>query len=103
MSIIKEIICPSCKEKFLPKSPKNIYCSRRCFKKAYYHKKKKEERLNKEKFPIFKCPSCESRIELDFDPVVDHLKWAHFKCPNCGTLMICVFEDIVTNDVPIEE
>ena len=93
-----KIICPTCKEKFLPKSERNIYCCRRCFKKNHYERKRLEE-LNNKKFPIFFCPSCGKKIELDFDPIKDERKWAKFCCPSCSTLMINVWEEIKTQDI----
>ena len=104
MTNLKEIKCKnsSCDILFSPKSPKNVFCSRRCFKKSYYHQKKAEELSNK-KFPTFICPSCRDRIILDFDPFSEEgsEKWLSFKCPRCNVLMINVSEEIVTQDISI--
>lgn len=91
--------CPTCKKKFTPKSEKNYYCCRKCFKKAYYHRVKAEELKNK-KCPTFLCPSCDQTITLDFDPVKDSFRWLHFVCPGCNVLMISVSELISTGDLP---
>lgn len=100
MQHLIEIICKTCNEKFLPKSERNQYCSRKCFKKDYYHKKKAEE-LNNKKNPTFTCPNCDQHITLSFDPVKDAFKWLHYKCNGCNTLMISVSEEINTEDETI--
>lgn len=81
----------------MPKSEKNVFCKRKCFKKDFYHRKKAEE-LNNIRFPVFKCPSCSVLIELTFDPVKDEKSWLGFSCPFCKTLLINVWEDIVTQE-----
>ena len=101
MSNFKERLCKNCGEIFLPASEKNVFCSRRCFKQSYYHRKKAEELLSVKGFPTFKCPHCDQVIKLDFDPVIDSLKWIDFTCPMCNVLMINVSEYIITGDVPI--
>lgn len=97
---IKKIICKTCKKSFLPKSERHIFCTRKCFKKDFYHRKKAEELSNK-KFPIFLCPNCAIRIELDFDPVKEYRRWAKFSCPKCSVLMINVSDLIDTIDISI--
>lgn len=91
-------ICPICKESFIPKSEKNIFSSRACFKKDYYHRKKAEE-LAGIKFPEFTCPDCGQQIILNFDPAKESVRWTKYICPGCNTLMINVSEQIVTSDV----
>lgn len=86
-----------CKKEFTPKSDKNVYHNRKCFKKAYYHKKR-AEKLMEVKFPVFKCPSCSRTIELGFDPVKEDRLWLGFSCPFCSVLMINVWEEIITQD-----
>jgi hypothetical protein len=100
MRKLKKIPCKTCKKKFLPKSEKNVFCNRKCFKKDFYHRKKIEE-LNSIKFPTFKCPSCFRNIELTFDPVKDEKLWLGFSCPFCNILMISVCEKIVAQDSSI--
>lgn len=96
----QKIICQACKKSFLPKSEKNIFCSRKCFKKAYYHRMKGEEIADLKKFPTFLCPSCGTSITLDFDPVKNSQKWLHYSCPGCNTMMINVSDLINTKDSP---
>lgn len=96
-----KIKCKTCGKRFLPKSEKNIFCERKCFKKDFYHRKKAEE-LQDKKFPVFLCPSCNKKIEIDFDPVIESLRWSYFSCPACNVLMINVSENIITQDVPIK-
>ena len=95
----KKIPCPTCGREFLPKSEKNQYCKRSCFKKAYYHRKKGEE-LSANHCPHFTCPSCGQSITLPFDPTKDTMRWLGYQCPGCHTLMINVSEAIVTQDAP---
>ena len=103
MSKLKKRKCPICGISFIPKSEKNIYSSRKCFKKSFYLRHKIEE-LNRKKFPIFLCPSCNKRIELDFDPTKDlenYHKWCSFACPFCNTLMINVVEELMMQDIQL--
>ena len=101
--MIKKLVkinCPTCNKPFMPKSERNKYCKRSCFKKAFYHRKKAEE-LSACHFPFFTCPSCGQEIRLPFDPVKENMKWLDYACPGCNTLMINVSEDIVTRDEAI--
>ena len=100
MNKIVEIQCKTCGEMFMPKSPKNVFCTRKCFKKNFYHRKKAEN-LNAKKFPSFICPSCGKKVDLDFDPLTNNGKWTQFQCPFCRTLMINIVEYISTEDVKI--
>lgn len=100
MKTLTKKMCPTCNEPFLPKSERNQYCGRSCFKKAYYHRKKAEE-LASNKCPDFTCPTCGQHIKLEFDPVRENMRWLHYKCNGCNTLMIEVAEQIVTQDQPI--
>lgn len=95
-----ELKCGTCGIKFMPKSERQRYCTRSCFKKAYYHRKRAEE-LKAQKTPSFKCPSCDQHIILPFDPVTHSDLWATYICPGCNTLMINVAENIKTQDHPI--
>ena len=97
--IFKKRKCPTCGHEFTPNSERQIYCKRSCFKKAYYNKLKKIELVNKTKFPSFFCPSCNIKIQLDFDPITNETRWLNFSCPFCRTLMICVWDDITTKDI----
>ena len=94
---MKKIKCKNCDVIFTPKSDKNVFHNRRCFKQSYYNRKKLEE-LNNLKFPSYKCQLCSRHIELDFDPMKDDRRWLDFTCPFCGFLMISVVEEIVTQE-----
>lgn len=74
----EKAICPTCKTEFPKKNIRHIYCVRKCFKKAYMEKIKKE-RI----FPFFICPECGEKTQLDFYPASSKKKWNNFKCPNC--------------------
>lgn len=83
----------------MPKSGRNKFCCRFCFKKDFYSRKKDDSKLCK--FPSFDCPACGERINLDFDPVANPIKWSAFSCPSCNTLLINVCEFIQTEDESI--
>jgi transcription initiation factor IIE alpha subunit len=53
-----------------------MFCYRACF--IDYHR---QQRLA---YPLFICPECESKIELDFAPRRNKEKWHGFFCPTCG-------------------
>lgn len=95
--MLKERKCLNCGQLFVPKNEKNVYHNRRCFKQAYYKRQKKDEETS---FPIFRCEKCGQQIILDFHPTKkkDAFKWVNFKCLGCHTLMIEVFENIITKD-----
>lgn len=100
MQSLTEIACKTCGKIFFPKSERNKFCSRRCFKKDFYHRKKAEE-LSAQKFPEFVCPKCGQDIILGFDPTKDTMRWLHYSCNGCNTLMIEVTEAIVVQDASI--
>jgi len=33
---------------------------------------------------MFICPDCGAKVELDFSPKANKLKWSCFCCPVCG-------------------
>ena len=101
MSKLNPIFCKTCKEEFTPKSERNIFCSRKCFKKDFYHRKKAEELISIKTFPCFICPSCGNKVQLEFDPVKEGQNWLDFVCPGCNTLMINVSDQISTDDISI--
>ena len=71
-----------CGNEFVPKKGNQMFCSRKCFKKEYYQRKKEEEK--NPKFPVYRCPDCGFIEELDFNPVDDIDRWLGYMCPNCG-------------------
>ena len=95
MQRLKIIKCKTCKKKFTPKSHRNKFCCRACFKKDFSERVKKESPRG---FPCFDCPVCGQRIKLDFDPILNSTKWLSFSCPGCNMLMINVYEFITTED-----
>ena len=92
--------CRTCKEWFMPKSDINVFCSRRCFKKHYYHEKKGEEE-RAQKYPEFTCPKCGQHILLAFDPARETFKWLKYWCPGCNSLNIHVVDTVAAEDKPI--
>jgi len=94
---MKKIPCGTCGVMFEPKSDRNKYHNRSCFKKAFWiRQKEKNKKIGN--FPTFKCPNCGQKITLPFDPVKEISKWANYSCPGCNTLMINVSEEIITQD-----
>jgi len=87
-----------CGKEFQPKSPKNRFCCRKCFKKEYLSRIKPKEKIS---FPQFKCSKCGQHIKLNFHPEKDTTKWLKYRCLGCDTLFIDVCEEILADDVPI--
>lgn len=73
-------ICGSCLKDFEAQKEKQLYCSRKCFKKEYYHKLRVDTVIA---FPIYKCPNCAGSTQLGFDPTKSPIIWKYFKCPRC--------------------
>jgi hypothetical protein len=44
LGLVYKRVCPVCGKEFTARSPKAIYCSRKCFYKAYYARRLKEKR-----------------------------------------------------------
>jgi hypothetical protein len=70
--------CETCGTRFISKSYRNIYCSRKCFKTAYHNAMKVTQH------PSFICPECGAFKKLDFHPKSSFNKWKKFKCDCCG-------------------
>ena len=90
--------CQMCGEIFLPKRSNNTYCQRRCFKLANYRLHRED---NKNKFPVFNCPTCHFVINLDFNPIKKPQAWLQFKCPNCNVLMVNIVDIVKVLDVQV--
>lgn len=82
-----EKICLNCDIVFYAKSEKHIYCCRKCFKQAYFRRKKKEE-INS--YPIYCCAACGYKHKLDFHPTKkkNRTKWSKYPCPRCQTTVL---------------
>lgn len=74
---MEETICPTCGIEFQKKTERQIYCKRKCFKKAYRKRNKYSDR------PSFNCTECKKKTKLTFFPITSSAKWALFKC-ECG-------------------
>ena len=76
--------CAVCTTEFLAINRTQLYCKRRCFKKAYYKKTKaKLEALGK-RSAVYSCPICDHDTVLSFDPVKQWIEFTMFVCPHCG-------------------
>lgn len=73
-------ICAGCESPFLAQKDKQLYCSRKCFKKEYYRKLKIDTIVS---FPVYKCPNCYNPVQMTFDPTKNEVLWKYFKCPKC--------------------
>lgn len=69
--------CRECGEKFIPKSARHDYHTRKCFVLAY---KRKQREVT---FPKWTCPECEKVTQLDFNPIKDTITWITYDCPHC--------------------
>ena len=47
-------------------------------------RKENKKRANNTIFPVFFCPHCRVRVQLDFDPLKCPFKWHKFHCPDCN-------------------
>lgn len=70
----------ACGSLFIKKHKRHQYCSRKCFKTTYM-KKLKQHEING--FPLFICPRCKGKIQLDFFPKQNNEKWQKLGCPFC--------------------
>lgn len=95
--IQREIKCKNCQKDFLPKSSKNIFCCRNCFKEDFAKRIKEQE----EKFPIWTCSKCGNKTELTFDPTIENMRWLNFSCPFCTEYEINLTEYASVKDEPI--
>lgn len=43
----------------------------------------KNRRKDNKGFPLFICPKCRVKVQLDFDPLKFPLEWHIFSCPGC--------------------
>lgn len=91
----EKIHCKNCEKLFTPKSEKNIFCSRKCFKKDYYHRKKDSETSTNVRFI---CPECGNETILDFDITKNIQRWNNFSCPKCDVLFVNVFDEIIMTE-----
>lgn len=76
-----------CNKDFTAIKTTQLYCSRKCFKKAYYLRKKQEaieEEARLPKTPEYNCPFCHELYRLSFNPITDPLLYAVHQCPECG-------------------
>lgn len=75
-----------CKKRFIPKTYRHVFCSRKCFKLEY------KNSMKENKYPLFICPNCRKKIKLDFHPRSSFIKWKKFKCEYCDFTPMAEFE-----------
>lgn len=78
--------CKVCHTPFTAIKETQIFCRRACFKRDYYLRKKAETSKDaaNPKFPLYSCGLCETKTQLDFDPIKHLLLFENYKCPNCN-------------------
>lgn len=92
-----KLFCKTCSTAFKPKSPRQIYCSKRCDKIAFYHRHKKIN--DKNKYPHWCCPECRYEIKLFFSPIKQGEKLqGSLICPICTVLSIDVSDALNAGD-----
>lgn len=70
--------CLHCRKMFTPKTARQYFHVRKCYM-LNYRKKQKEN-----KYPIWICPKCRKKTQLDFHPKMNIEKWRKFQCSHCG-------------------
>lgn len=78
--------CQICGAEFIAIKTTQLFDKRKCFKRAYYIRKKAEmaDEAASPKYPIYYCNVCNFKIQLDFDPVKNSDLFENHKCPNCN-------------------
>lgn len=95
---MKERMCLECGYPFKPTKDKQLFCSRKCFKKNYHIKKRNEFRGV---FPKMICQKCQLQTEFHYDPFKESRLFDLHKCPFCTAdkLIIEILE--IDGDDPI--
>lgn len=75
--------CKTCGKEFTAIKSTQYFCSRKCFRKDYHHRKREEAQKMPPKFPAYSCPNCDRRSLLDFDPAKNMARFDAHKCPYC--------------------
>jgi len=75
--------CKTCEKEFTAIKTTQYFCSRKCFRKDYHHRKREEELNRPFKFPAFHCQECGRRSLLEFDPAKDMELFDAYRCPYC--------------------
>ena len=75
--------CKTCGKEFTAIKTTQYFCSRKCFRKDYHHRKREEEANRPIKFPAYTCQDCGRRSILDFDPLDSIEKLDTYNCPYC--------------------
>jgi DNA-directed RNA polymerase subunit RPC12/RpoP len=82
--LLEKKLCETCGAEFRPKKSKQLYCCRKCFKKAYYRRTVVNKFGTGRPFPEYTCPNCGKKNILDFDPSKDYNAWLETVCKHCG-------------------
>jgi endogenous inhibitor of DNA gyrase (YacG/DUF329 family) len=80
----KKTICSSCGKEFDAHKKNQRFCSRRCFKKDYSQKTKKANEAMSRRRPVYKCPVCGEKHQMEFDPIRRADLYDQLVCPFCG-------------------
>jgi hypothetical protein len=74
--------CEICNRSFIAIRENQHYCQRKCFKKAYYARRRAEDAL-KPKFPLISCQYCHNVFRMPFDPIKCPQQYNLWRCPSC--------------------
>jgi hypothetical protein len=74
--------CKTCEVQFEAIKETQFFCSRKCFRKDYYARKKLEAKVERP-FPNYNCGNCGRISPLDFDPLKSPLLFEAYMCPFC--------------------
>jgi hypothetical protein len=75
--------CKTCEVFFQAIKETQFFCSRKCFRKDYYARKRIENKRERP-FPDYGCENCGRRSPLSFDPLKSPLLFEAYECPFCG-------------------
>ena len=76
--------CKMCEKEFTAIKHTQFFCCRKCFKRDYYIRTKEKLEKERSKYPQFKCPLCEEKSSLMFDPIREEVAFDNHICPFCG-------------------
>lgn len=89
--------CKTCGANFYAIKDTQFFCSRRCFKKAYYYRNKDKIKEQNKRTPTFLCPVCHNESNLGFDPIRQEYMFDVYICPFCGIPRVTMLKQQIFN------
>lgn len=77
--------CLYCQTSFETNKLIRVYCTRKCFKRAYAIKEREKAKALENNRPTITCEECEAVAIIDFDPIREWWKLEGHFCPFCFT------------------